>query len=475
MQTALHLNAILGVNSLPKMKNEKRSNKRWTEWQFKKMDETTISNFDYSNGILLITGSYCGLGNLDFDVKDNKGTILPERLLLRDKFICGLIDKRPDIYNSTVHESTPSGGFHIWYSANKIGEMFKINDVSGLGLIEVRENKCLTVCYPTVGYNLINNNFDKLKLLSDEQYDWLIAYASSFGNITQNAPTKVPKKENNISKVAQTSSQRITNIKPITKNIDEENIRKYKDENNPIMEYNNNWQDHAIDLLLINGWQIIGNRDSESFNLQRPFKDGKGGSANFNREKKGMYVFTTNDKLFEANHWYPCSQIFCLLTFGNSSPINQKKTHDEIKFIVYGKGKLKHKYGGYNSFKIKVLNNLKRLCIEEPLVLINSKLFYLFTNYVKQNRYSPEVYKRDEFIKLFRWEAEKWNFVVGSGRTSKKNKELYYTSFYYPLGYFEFESEFIKRLEFKKSIAEDLKELHEKTGWNKYITSAVPN
>ena len=225
--------------------------------------ETWFSN---SHDALCIV---CGKvsGNLEILDFDHQGELFP---VWKDR-----ID--PELFARLVVEQTPSGGFHVAYRAVspvcgniKLAHGKRENDKL-VTLIETRGEGGLFLCDPSEGYKLLQNTFENLPVITDEEREDLLCAAYE---LNEHAP-----------EVKRESVLLGTTGDFIVRPGDDFNARG-----------------DFRSLLLRHGWTPLHKAGNNEY-FRRPGKSSGGQSASFNGEV--FYVFSSNAAPFEPGAYSP--------------------------------------------------------------------------------------------------------------------------------------------------------------------------
>lgn len=179
-------------------------------------------------------------------------------------------------------ESTPSGGYHIFYRCETIEGNQKLAKQEKTAIIETRGEGGLIVTAPTRGYTLLAGNLCEIPVISSEERDTLLSFARAFNQVevvpepvhTSSAPTP------------------------------ESEVR-------PGDFYNDNCAGDVPAILTAAGWQHLGGKY-----WRRPGKK-TGVSATFGHVAPNtFYCFTSNGHPFEENRTYKPFSVFAMLEHG---------------------------------------------------------------------------------------------------------------------------------------------------------------
>ena len=285
--------------------------KEWKPYQEKQMaKDQAWQFFNTAEGLAIICGHVSGgLECLDFDNHfGNAKSILSQFAKIVE--VEEIIDK----YNLPI-ESSPSGGFHIFFRSQTPGGNQKLaRKANAKGrpetLIETRGEGGYVIAAPTSKYVLKRGELTKIPKIEAEERDVLLAAAQSFNEY-----------------VAKT---------------DYHSTSKYVGDNDrPGDEYNKSSEaiNEAKDLLALAGWKT-----NNGTHWRRPDKS-KGISATFGKiAPEVFYVFSTNAHPFEDCKAYTPWQIYAILKHNFDFEAAAKdlaqrgygKKNDNLK-VVYSK------------------------------------------------------------------------------------------------------------------------------------------
>ena len=268
-----------GLSVLPAWPSEKRPaiNAGWDKYKSALPSEDEISSWfsRLQEGLCLICGKISGnLEMIDFDLGGEAFEPWCELVRQAD----------PSLLERLVIEQSPSGGWHVVYRCQKLvcGNMkLAQRDVDGkiTTLIETRGEGGLFLCAPTPGYELLQGEFTRLAVLSEEERETLLRCAWELNEYIcdvvdgpQLPATKLP---------ADSSGR-------------------------PGDDYNA--RGDLRSLLVAHGWACVKKGDNQYW--RRPGKN-KGWSATFNGQY--FYVFSSNAVSFEQNRAYSRFAVYALL------------------------------------------------------------------------------------------------------------------------------------------------------------------
>jgi hypothetical protein len=270
----------------------------WKEYQQRLPYDSEINNWfnNGNSGICIVTGKVSGnLEMIDFDIAAEM--FEPWREIIAKE--------SPDLLTKLVIEKSQSGGRHVIYRCQEqiskslklakrkivvanndeetfCGKTFKpIQDTDGSWYIlptyiETRGEGGLFLCAPTPGYELIQNDFTKISVISSDQRDILLSAALSL-----NEYVPEPVQSN------QTTSTPSGNLRPGD-------------------DYNANGD--LREVLLQHGWQCYQGGENEHW-----CRPGKAGGTSATLKNRVFYVFSTNAHPFESEKAYSPFSVYTLL------------------------------------------------------------------------------------------------------------------------------------------------------------------
>jgi hypothetical protein len=219
-----------GLNVVPANEYKMPMLSDWKKYQSLMLDSDKYLAFDTCPKIGIICGAISGgLEVLDFDEKYLRGCY--------DSYMVELVNSFPELCNKLVIETTPSGGFHIYYRCEVIGKNAKLAGlINSEGkkdyFIETRGEGGFIVCAPSSGYGMIQGDLCHIPTISQEERIILLSIAISQSKIqAQSAPT-----------FSQNSGQK---------------------GDSPFSKYNERGKNHALSLLLNNGFvqrKVVGDK-----------------------------------------------------------------------------------------------------------------------------------------------------------------------------------------------------------------------
>jgi hypothetical protein len=244
---------------------------RWDDYKTRIASPPEYENWNFP--IAIIGGQISGgVVCIDFD---SAGLCFKDWMKIIEKH-------SPELLTKFVIQQTPSGGYHVVYRCPETNIRNKklAVTVDNKVLIETRGEGGYFLASPSVGYTLLENDFDNLKNISLEDHEALIEYSRFFNKKFTEIET--PKTQND----TQTEAG---DVKPFD---------DYDSKNDPIA------------LLTECGWTVL-NRKNDTVYLRRPNKN-KGISASWNAIPNRFYVFSTSTD-FENEHIYKASAVYTVL------------------------------------------------------------------------------------------------------------------------------------------------------------------
>lgn len=269
-----------GLSVLPAVKAKKRpAVGAWRTWAGRLPTEIEVEAW-FSNAhdaVCIVAGKVSGyLECLDFDQK-------------ADAYDAWCAKIAPDVLDSLVVESTPSGGKHIVYRCEEPVEgnlklAQGIRDGKRKTLIETRGEGGLFLCSPTPGYALERGDFEHIPIISKEARENLLSAARALDEPMPAQPQK--------------NATQGLQLAFLTRPGDDFNQRG-----------------DIRPVLSANGWTLCGHNPDGNELWTRPGKDARTGhSATL---KDGVfYVFSSNAAPFEPNKGYNAFQVYATLAHG---------------------------------------------------------------------------------------------------------------------------------------------------------------
>jgi predicted XRE-type DNA-binding protein len=199
-------------------------------------------------------------------------------------------------------ETTPSGGYHVIFLAHTALPCQNLaywerlpTEKNAKKMIEVKASGGYFICAPSPRYTHIRGaDIFNLDPLSEEETNFLLNKAKSLNrDFEQNSKIKDAKN------------------------------RKWPEQwpnDTPEGRYNNEYQDHVLDMLREVGWTVADNNNHRStvYHLVRPGKNVRDGlSATYNHFPGMFYVFTDADANFEGQRAYTPFNVLTILKFNN--------------------------------------------------------------------------------------------------------------------------------------------------------------
>lgn len=235
--------------------------------------EDEIDNYDFEE-IGISTGySSLNLEVLDFDLKNTEN---PEDYMSRYN---KLIPK--ELFDKLVIQSTPSGGYHYIYRCAKIEANQKLaRGKKGAAVIETRGIGGYIKAFPSAGYNMVQNKYSDVKVITESERDTLINLAKQRDELL---------------------------TRDVYKKFGEEDKKYFK----TFPEYNSD-PNVGIKLLEDNGW-TFHSENGDWYNLTRP--DSKSGDLHggYNRADLFFQTFSTGQDIFEERRGYNNHHLFAEL------------------------------------------------------------------------------------------------------------------------------------------------------------------
>lgn len=295
------------LSVVPVKKDEKRpALPSWTKYQTTKASEEEAFAWSQKYDRIGIVGGVAsgGLEILDFD--NHQGDAK-----LRFETFKDTLESSCQIFNKLTIETTPSGGYHVFYryeadkyDGNQKLASVKTNEGKSDCFIETRGQGGQVVASPTEGYILIQNDFNSIPTISREERNRIIEICKAFDEL--------PK----------ATAEEIDEAEKYTRQIIKENNFNKSIEGSRFDEANKNIDTEAE--LLAMGWTPCGRSGDMSY-WKRPGKKDKGISATFNHNGNGkLFVFTTNSE-FENGWGYNPSDVVFVRHFGRRPTKNDSK------------------------------------------------------------------------------------------------------------------------------------------------------
>lgn len=256
-----------GLSVLPARRKDKCPAIKWKEYQEHIPTESEVATWfaNKPDAICIVCGKVSSnLEILDFD---HNGELFP---VWKDKIA-------PGLFTRLVVEQTPSGGFHVAYRVAssvcgniKLAQGKRENDKL-ITLIETRGEGGLFLCAPSEGYKLMQNSFDALPVISDEEREDLLCAAYQLNEYA-------PEVKN----------------EPVSPGMSDDFVIRPGDDFNAHGDFRS--------LLLRHGWTPLHKSGTNEY-FRRSGKSSGGQSASFNGEV--FYVFSTNAAPFEPGAYSP--------------------------------------------------------------------------------------------------------------------------------------------------------------------------
>jgi hypothetical protein len=266
-------------------KDKRPTVKSWKEYQTHIMSDDEIDqSFANADQIAIIAGIVSGgLEIIDFDIKH----LAPlDQKIFWDSFIHDVQNTNNDLFKKLQINSTRSGGYHVLYRCEEIEGNKKlakklINNKYEC-IIETRGEGGYVIAPPSEGYTCIENNF-KLSVLDTNEREMLLNLCKSY----------------NEEPVINIEQKRGSTINP--------HLSTFK--TSPFEDYNLNGD--VITFLTTRGWKAVQEHNDKIF-LRRPGSENFQ-SANFHKQKRILYMFSSGDAHLEPGKGYNPSQVFTLI------------------------------------------------------------------------------------------------------------------------------------------------------------------
>jgi len=263
----------VGANVLLTRTSEKYPKvKSWKQYQTNFISEKDIERFftDDIDGIGVVCGKVSGnLECIDFDNKIGNVVEIFDDWRLNEE-IADIVQ------NKCLIEKTQSGGFHVFYRAEKIEGNLKLAykkkyDGNFDCVIETRGEGGFAVVYPSKNYQLLNGSWTNLPELCEEERDLLLNHCRAY------------------------------NEHFFEKKYSDETLKESRYDEKPGDAYNNSQEgiNEAKVILASAGWILKYDRNGVE-HWTRPGAKTKGTDATFRGNI--FYVFSTNALPFESEH-----------------------------------------------------------------------------------------------------------------------------------------------------------------------------
>lgn len=259
--------------------------KSWKEYQQRFMtDEEIKAEFKNADQIATIAGIVSnGLEVIDFDLKHMPPI---EQKLFWDGFMNDLNEINHELLPKLQINSTRSGGYHILYRSEEIDGNKKLAKKLINGkyecIIETRGEGGYVIAPPSQGYNCVGDTY-KIAFLTAEERETILNLCKSYN---EEPEIKIEQKRG------------------ATHNPNRANFKT-----SPFEDYNQSGD--VIDFLVANGWKVVQDQPEKIF-LRRPGSENTQ-SANWHKQKRILYMFSSGDQHLEAGRGYNASQIFTLI------------------------------------------------------------------------------------------------------------------------------------------------------------------
>jgi hypothetical protein len=262
--------------------------KSWKEYQSKIMSADDAPNYFNNNTaeIAVIAGIVSGgLEIIDFDIKH----LAPlEQEAFWTTFQNELLELSADLVRKIQINKTRTGGYHILYRCEEIEGNKKLAKVKVKDkyecLIETRGEGGYVIAPPSPGYSFIQGDMSTIPFIDVDERFMLISLCKSFDQ----EPEHITFKKSNT----------------------QFNNNAFK--KSPFDDYNQS--EDVLTLLTAHGWKAVQDVGAKIF-FRRPGSENFQ-SANWHKEKKIFYVFSSGDQFLEGGKGYNSSQIYCILEHG---------------------------------------------------------------------------------------------------------------------------------------------------------------
>lgn len=220
-----------------------------------------------------------------------------------------LVDlQAPELWDKLVLERSQSQGYHIFYRCKSAVEgnqklARQLLDGKKDTFIETRGEGGYVIVSPSPGYTILQNDFSKLPVLTDEERSLLLEIARSFNQIA----------EQDKSYPFPTITNSDGTTEPRTGDI--------------FNEYDNHKE-----LLENVGWTLVYTNQQGIEGWRRPGKN-KGISATYNAIPDRFYVFSSNVEHFEMERTYDTFAIYTMLNCGGDFKEAAKRIKKDYSFL----------------------------------------------------------------------------------------------------------------------------------------------
>ena len=271
------LYASQGLSVIP-VKSDKRPAIQWSQYQRAMMTQERIDQVFERSDVTAI-GVVCGpvSGNLeviDVDCKyDDTGT-------MGDEFLSMINENLPYVYEQLLITKTVNNGYHLYYRCSTIAGNQKLaSTATNNVLIETRGEGGYVIAPPSPGYSIDQGSFTDIPLIAEAEREVILGIAKSFDC----QPTQV---------------EQI--------NMTRQDIGSG---NGSFEDFNA--QGDVVNLLIKHGWSVTKETPDRVF-LKRPGKDGQDQGANFHKQMRVFFVFTSST-VFQNDQGYNPSQVYTIL------------------------------------------------------------------------------------------------------------------------------------------------------------------
>lgn len=257
--------------------------KEWTHLQHRKPMNEEMQQWDGRFGAVALVMGWVsgGLEVIDVDMKNDPSRGLWKELELRLKHSGDFLDR-------CVIETTPSGGYHIYYrygDADTVRDGNKklaFNEHNRMATIETRGAGGICLCDPSPNYEVIHGDLDNIGFVTMEERELMLDICRSFNEIVQEA--EVPRE------------QYLT-----------------RSEGKPGDDYNNRiTRDDFLALMTEHGWKRAYDKDGTVY-LTRPGKDDGVSASLFHGGRMLLHVFTSSVPAFQVSKSYDAFGVYARL------------------------------------------------------------------------------------------------------------------------------------------------------------------
>lgn len=305
IQSAALEYAASGISVIPVDPVEKTPRIKWKQFQKEIAKPVTIKSwFSKKHSIAMICGS--ASGNIEVIDIDNH---FKDAEKLFNEWSELVKNTDPDLYPKLIIQQTQSHGYHVIYRCDKPGGNQKLalraKGPSRDTLFETRGEGGYVILAPSIGYSLLQNDFNDIPVISNEQRSLLLDTARVFNEI------------------------------------DDKPFENKSEHERPGDEFNR--RSNIKDLLTPHGWHLISETNEKQL-WRRPGKD-RGVSATFGYINGKFYNFSSNAYPFESYRSYDKFAVYTLLQHNgdfkqaartiakeyNLQPTGEKKVTDYLQ------------------------------------------------------------------------------------------------------------------------------------------------